>query len=543
MSRIKRAGVALLGDPERFSALVLRQPLRRYQLAPLRAILDSVLNHRGLEFLLIFPRQAGKNETVAHLLTYLLNLYQRAGGNIVYGAIGDQLGMGIDRVEARLDNVWNLGQWAKAVKPTRRILGRAAIIFISSHPMASARGQTAHHLVVIDETQDQDAAHIETVFTPMRASTNATALYIGTVRTTSDFLWQKKLELERETARDGIQRVYLVTPDQVTREVPAYNDFLDTQIRKHGRNHPIVASEYFLEPIDAAGGLFPERRRLLMRGAHSRIHSPLSPAAPTFTPLPGQGQGRAEPEYPSGELYVATVDVAGEDEAATDPVARLARPGRDYTVATIFRVLFPDSRFQVPGPGYWAVDVFVDHGSKHFEEHPGRPPLSQRLFTWLQMWHVAHIVADESGVGAGLVSWLAAAFGPNCVTGYNFSGPGKKAALGAAFLSLIETHRFKYWTDDEYITCSDGWWFWRQAEACGYELPPGGTFERDLRWEVPATHKTSTPTGIQATHDDRLLSAALVAELDRLVRAGDIALGRAASAVVPGRDPLEDMSF
>ena len=265
---------ALLADPARFSELVLGQPLREYQLAPLCAVVESVVDRRGLEFLLVFPRQAGKNETVAHLLVYLLNLYRRTGGNVVYGAIGDQLGVGIDRLEQRLENAWNAGRWSKAAGPARRMLGQAGVVFVSSHPSARVRGQTAHHLVVIDETQDQDAAHIEAVFTPMRASTNASALYIGTVRTSSDYLWQKKVELERETARDGIQRVYMVGPDEVIGEVPAYGEFLRAQVARYGREHPIVASEYFLTPIDAAGGLFPERRRRLMRGDHGRQSAP-----------------------------------------------------------------------------------------------------------------------------------------------------------------------------------------------------------------------------------------------------------------------------
>ena len=91
-------------------------------------------------------------------------------------------------------------------------------------------------------------------------------------------------------------------------------------------------------PIDAAGGLFDRRRQALMRGDHGR---------------------RREPEL--GHIYTATIDIGGQDEAATDPVAQLANPGRDYTVVTVFDVI-PDQL-----PVYRAVDVLVDHGSRHFE--------------------------------------------------------------------------------------------------------------------------------------------------------------------------------
>ncbi|MGD9316313.1 MAG: hypothetical protein PVG56_05740 [Anaerolineae bacterium] len=534
---IEWGALTILADMRYFSAVVLRVPLRSYQVEPVHAILDSILHKRGLEFLLVFPRQSGKNEAIAQLLTYLLNLYQRAGASIIYGAVGDAIGLGIERLEQRLDNSWNQAQWRVATKPRRRRLGKAEVIFLSSHPAASTRGQTASHLLIIDETQDQIASHIESVFTPMRAASNATAVYIGTVKTSSDYLWQKKLELEGEERKDGRQRVFFVLPDRVCAENPLYGEFLEGQVTKHGRNHPIVASEYFLEPIDASGGMFPPRRQALMRGDHAR----------QVGPQPGR-------------LYVATVDVAGEDEAATDPVAALARPGRDYTVGTVFEVVYPPPGVYAPGPSYRAVDVFVDHGSKHFEDVPGRPALIHRLHAWLDHWQVAHTIADASGVGQGLVAWFKDALGETRVTGFNFSGNGKKAHLGSAFLSLVETGRFKYWTD-EAAECSssptaapapgdsangigalsDAAWFWAQVRACGYEIPPDGRFDVDLRWGVPTSHKTDTPQGLRLTHDDRLLSAALVAELDRLLRTGDIVLGTAESATIPGTDPLADL--
>jgi hypothetical protein len=184
MNRVQAIGKRLLRDIAPFSRLVIRRPLR--------PILHSVFHEPGREFLLVLPRQSSKNEAVARLLGYLLNLYQPRNCQIVYGAIGDALGMGMDRLEARLDNCWNGGVWCKRLAPDRRCLGRACVPFVSTHPAASARGQTAHLLLIIDEAQSQDATHIEAVFTPMRAANNATALYIGTVKTTSNFLWLKK---------------------------------------------------------------------------------------------------------------------------------------------------------------------------------------------------------------------------------------------------------------------------------------------------------------------------------------------------------------
>jgi hypothetical protein len=525
------------GDLGHYSRRVLKLPLHPYQLEPLQAVLQSIRNNDGDEFLLVFPRQSGKNEAVAQFLVFLMNVLKSRSGNIVYGAIGDGLGRGIQRLEQRLENEVNKGQWLKGGRPLRRAIGRTPVVFVSSHPSASTRGETARHLLVIDELQDQDPTHVAAVFTPMRAAHNATALYLGTVRLTTDALWQKKSELERQSELDGRRRVFFVTPTQVTAANPRYGRFLARQEARFGRHHPIIASEYYLEPIDAAGRLFDPRRQSLMRGPHPRQLSPQS-----------------------SSLYVATLDVAGQDEAATDPLAALANPGRDYTIATLFQITYPtderrrmkdepdtsSSSFLLPPsslPHYRALDVFVDHGSKHFQDVPGRPRLAERLLAWLTHWQISHLIADESGVGQGLVAWLAAALGPHRVTPYNFAAPGRKASLGSRFLSLVETGRFHYWTGDEETPLSDGWYFWQQVAACRFDLPPGGRFEQQLRWGVPPAARLATPAGSQPIHDDRLLSAALIAELDALLRAGQLHLGTAHSTIIPPANPFQNLSF
>ena len=503
----------VLSDVDLFSRLVIGMPLYNYQLQPLRPIIDSVLAGRGAEFLLVFPRQSGKNEAVAHLLVYLLNLLQRRGGNIVYGATGDGLGRGLRRLEQRLDNRLNRSHWRKAARPARRSLGRAAVVFMSTHPAAAARGETAHWLLVIDEMQEQDATHLEAVFEPMRAANNATALYIGTVKTSHDALWRKKVVLEEAERMDAAQRVYVVYPDEITADNVNYGRFLASKVSRLGRRHPVVASEYFNEPIDADGGLFDRRRLALMKGKHARLS-------------PDQ----------AGELTaqrVATLDVGGIDEGATDPLAKLANPGRDYSVGHVFEI---DETAEDDRPRYRAIDVFVDQGSRHFESTPGRPSLAERLLAWLNAWDIAHLVVDQSGVGAGLADWMAARLGRQKVTGFTFS-PTAKAGLGGRFLSLIETGRFQYWAGEE-EPLGDGWWFFQQARHCEYSLPADGRFETALRWGVPPSARIETPAGRQAVHDDRLISAALVAVYDDVLAAGALRLGQAASAIVRPRDPI-----
>lgn len=497
---------AIFADIERFSRHVIGVPLYPYQAEPLRAVLDSVLRRRGREFLLVFPRQSGKNEAVAQLLVYLLAVFQRRGGQIVYGAVGDGLGRGMRRLEERLDTPLTRGRWHKSARPRRYTFGRASVVFISSHPGAASRGETADHLLVIDEAQDHDAAHVEAVFTPMRAARNATAVYLGTVRATNDFLWAKKGELEAAEAADGARRVFLVTPDTVTAANPDYAAFLAEQVRRHGRRHPIVAAEYFLEPIDGGGGLFPPQRAAMMLGRHERLR-----------------------EARPGELYVATIDPAGADANAGG--GPLDNPHRDFTVATVFRLVWPDDP-ETAAPAYEAVDVFTDQGSRHFRSEPGRVSLAERLLAYLRRWNPAHTLIDAAGVGQGLADWLAGRLGRGAVTVWPLGSATAKARLGSDFLSLIDTGRFRYWSGDEDEPLSDGWWFWQQAAACGYSLAGGGRFDRDLRWGVAESARIDTPNGPQPIHDDRLLSAALVAEIERRRAAGRLVLGASASQIV-----------
>ena len=154
--------------------------------------------------------------------------------------------------------------------------------------------------------------------------------------------------------------------------------------------------------------------------------------------------------------------------------------------------------------------------------------------------------------------WLNTRFPADRVTGYAFTRQSK-AKLGSNFIAVVETGRFRYWKAEDQAEAhqpsSDGWWFFRQAEACTYHLPPGGIFDQHLQWGVPSSAKISVPYGLAdalasaranapalAIHDDRLLSAALVAVYDDLYTI-HLRLGRAHSAIIPAQDPLNNLTF
>lgn len=484
----------ILADIRWFSKIVVGRELRKYQLAPAYAILDSVLYGRGLSFAVVFCRQAGKNEVSAQLEAYLLNLYQRKGGFIVKAAptYKPQLVNSKLRLEDVLDNDWNRGK-VRTREGYMTFLGKAAVVFLSADPASSVVGATANIMLECDEAQDVREDKWDVDFTPMAASTNATRVYYGTVWTSRTMLAKIARQLRKEQEADGRQRVFYVDWEQVAAEVPAYGDHVRKEIARKGRHHPLIKTQYYLEEIDSEGRMFDDRRQALMLGDHPRLSSPAAEG-----------------------VYVATLDVAGQDEEKSGDELRAARPTKDLTVATIFEVDLRTLRDPLlAAPSYNVVDVYADVGTRH-------TLLYGKLRGFFEHWGVRWIVADASGVGAGLVAFLSArqAFGSKVVP-FQFSPPKRKSDLGWDFLTVVETGRFKMFRDD---ASADWREFWQQVDECRYEVSEGE--ERRMQWGVVDAR----------VHDDRVISAALVAELDKTKWTVP---GR--SVVIVARDVLEDI--
>jgi hypothetical protein len=112
------------------------------------------------------------------------------------------------------------------------------------------------------------------------------------------------------------------------------------------------------------------------------------------------------------------LDVGGQDEAATDPLAQLDNPARDYSVCTIVEI---DLAGNDVGAIYKAVDVFIDQGSRHFQSTPGHPSLAERLLAYIHHWRADHLICDATGIGEGLSGWLAGRLGASRVTHFKFT--------------------------------------------------------------------------------------------------------------------------
>lgn len=462
----------LLEDITTFSrGLFPRYKLRSYQIGPVEAVIEAVRAGQGGSFVWVFSRQAGKDETLAQLLAYLLNLYQLQGGQIVVGApTVRQAHISKERLKSRLDNGLNRGKVRENGYILR--LGRANARFLSAAPTANTRGETASLLLVANETQDIEPEQWDAVFDPMAASTNAVTLYLGTVWTSRTLLARQMRHLRELEKQDGKQRVFLVDWRRVAEELPAYGERVRARIAQFGENHPFVRTEYELKELDGAGGLFNEQRRALMVGSHVR-------------------QVAGQP----GRTYCLLVDVAGGEEAEgeiDEAELRAANPRRDSTVVTVVEVdLTGVAVGPVALPAYRVVQRYEWVGVSPSLLHSRIVGLAR------DTWAARYVVVDATGIGAGVASFLERSL-PRKVLPFVFS-QASKSELGWSFLGIIESGRYKEYADDG---AEDTRRFWRQLEAVEYEVRPGPGHL--MRWSV---HDP-------VLHDDLVMSAALVGVLD-----------------------------
>ncbi len=479
--------------------------LRSYQEAVARAVIHSVVHGEGLSFVVIFPRQSGKNELQAQLQAYLLTLFSAQHQEMVQVSPTwrPQTENAMHRLERVLSsNLIIKDRWEKHAGHIYQV-GKARLTFLSGSPTANIVGATANLLLSIDEAQDIAIDKFDKDIAPMAASTNATRVFWGTAWTSNTLLAREERAARAQEEQDGVQRVWKLTCDHVAAEVPAYGQFVADQVSKLGRHHPMVRTQYFSEEIDSEGGLFPPERLALLYGIHP----------PQVKPEPAQ-------------VYVMTLDLAGEDENSADP-EHLANPGRDATALTIARVNL--QTLNDPGlllPSYEIVYRQSWVGVKHTD-------LYGQVLSLVATWQVKHIVCDATGVGAGFTSFLARRFGEKVIP-FTFNSR-TKSDLGWSFLALVDTGRLKTYAPDPATYDSLNQLhdlFFLQLQNTQYEIVPGP--DKKIKWSVPEGARDLSSGDL--IHDDLIISAALLSVLDQ--QSWSIS---GPAAVVKAHDPLDDM--
>ncbi|HPR35766.1 MAG TPA: hypothetical protein PKY64_08845 [Anaerolineaceae bacterium] len=493
--------------------------LRAYQQAAANAIVNSVLHNLGLSVVVMFPRQSGKNLMQAQLEVYLMALLAEEGAEMVKlsPTYQPQSLNAMRRLETALEaNFLTRGKWHKSAGNHYRF-HKSHLTFLSAAPSSNIVGATASTLLSLDEAQDIEIAKYDKQIAPMAASTNATRVFWGTAWSAQTLLARELRAAREAEARDSIRRVFQITAEEVRREVPAYGTFVDEQIARMGRSHPMVRSQFFSEEIDFAAGLFNPSRLGLMQGAQPALE----------TPMPGK-------------RYALLIDLAGEDEALRQGGANteLENPDRDLTAVTVVELDFSLLGEDLVGkPIYRVVNRQLWQGERH-------STLYARLLRLAELWQPEKIVVDASGVGAGVGSFLRDKLGERVIT-LQFTRQ-LKSRLGWGFLAVVDTGRFQ---DFSPRSAPNEWstnpllgqmaaeqdrlqaLFYRQLAGLQAEVSPGP--ERLLRWSVPEGARD--PEG-GLLHDDLVLSAAMVAVLDELSWGVS-----SQSVLIPASDPILEM--
>ena len=461
--RRARALRAALGDPAAFGR-ILDRPLRPYQLAAARAILGSVAERRGLSISVMFARQAGKNELSAQVECLLLNRHQRVvGAQLVKAAptFEPQTVNSLLRLERCLDNPLNRGRWRRERGYVVR-LGAARTLFFSAGPAANVVGATANVLLECDEAQDVDPEKWTKEFLPMGATTNVTRAYYGTPWSEDTLLARIVAENREAERKDGVRRHFAAPWWVVAEHLPEYGRYVEAERERLGASHPLFRTQYALETIAGGGRLLSAGQLAQLRGDHP-----------------------PETRRSDDATYVAGIDVAGESEVAADAALRSVQPRRDSTVVTIARV----ERRELAGiaePYLRVVALYWWTGRDHRSQLAGLLDLLQNV------WGVARVAVDGTGVGAGVASFLQAALGAEACEVVHFSA-ARKSELGYGLLAAVNAGRVKVYrgdADDEPLAE-----LWRELEECRYEVRAN----QQLGFFVPEA----------AGHDDFVVSAAL----------------------------------
>ena len=464
--------------------------LRPYQRDIHAAVLESVLNRRGLTFTVEIARQGGKNELSARLELALLILFGARPQDLVKCSptFKPQLVISRTRLKDRLDDAGFTGRWESEQGYIVR-LGNARVIFLSAENSARVVGHTAHLLLEIDEAQDVDKEKYSKEFKPMGATTNVTTVLYGTTWDDSTLLEEMKqtnLELER---KDGVRRHFRYDWQEVAKYNPDYAAYVVGERSRLGDSHPLFLSQYCLLPIRGGGGFLSAQQRAQLQGDYPRLHHPVP-----------------------GRIYVAGIDLAGEAEELERAQLRDLKPRQDATVVTIAELDLsrptlsdlsyssylsdPSTRstLSTPSidtvrkrPGIRIVEHYSWTGRRHTDLYP-------RLVDLLKnVWRCREVTVDATGVGQPVASSLRDALG-SVVTPFVFTQPSK-SQLGFNLLAAVNSGRLKMYSADGSAEYRE---FWQEMEYAKSHYRPSQTM----------TFYVDPSQG----HDDFLMSLALVVE-------------------------------
>lgn len=403
-------------------------PLRPYQLEPAHAIIDSVLHHRGLTFTVEMARQSGKNELSAQLEATLLSTIAGCTNIKAAPTFTPQVKVSM----RRLTDTLRAGRVSSHTDDGHIIIvGRSRQVFLSAEPTANVVGQTATHLLELDEAQDIDADKFDKDFRPMAAANNATTVLYGTPWSELDLLHrerQRALDLERH---DGVHRAFLVPWSTPAATLPDYRAFVLAERDRLGPTHPAFTTQYQLTPMPSKGRLLTPQLLAQLAGEYPRRTTP-----------------------PIGATIAAGLDIGGGSD--DNPTAH------DRTVLTLGAVTPPTPADPLPENHAAVLHHVAWQGLPHDQLIPS-------LIDILTTWRARSVTVDASGLGETTARLLTRRLPNATVTPLKFTRPSK-SELGYGLLAAISTGRLKTYAPDD---SDDARWYWHEAKLARADYLPG----------------------------------------------------------------------
>ncbi len=539
-----------VGSIKHFASGFVGVHLHAYQVEAADAVVKSVLARDGESFVLLFARQSGKDELIANLILYLLARLGEIGGSIVcvQPTFRPQTVTAMDRLQSRAEqrSFFSLGGFHRTNGFVYKFLS-ARVAYLSADPTASVVGATADRLLIINEAQDVRPSVYDRRFAPMAASGNATRLFSGTAWTGDTLLDREKQRALQLQEQDGLRRLFVVDGERAAASNPHYAAFLQREIEKLGRGHPLVRTQYFCENVDARSGMFTPAHRALMVGDPADLATP--PDLPISNPRseaegPRMGAQSAISNQQS-KIHAFLLDVAGQAESSMssrsttldalfEPDLNRSRDQTEKRDAVTLRIVEIDlsTLETLHAPTYRAVYLRQWTGQNHVA-------ILGQLKAFAETWHPQHIVIDATGVGEGMWAMLDKAF-PTRVIPVKFT-QAMKSELGYRFLAIINSGRFRDCCGDHPQAEAAGGitgcvpsraQIDQEYAACECEILIGPL--KTMRWGVPDGRRDADGHLI---HDDIPVTDALTSMLDQL----DWHY-RFTPYTIPAPDPLDEMS-
>jgi len=234
--------------------------LTSYQSEIARAVLDSVLNGRGLTFTVELPRGGGVRELSAQIERVLLTLHVNDGASLLRIAPADShaISASAGALDTREQLIGSLsrgalqGLWSAERRSVR--LGRSTLRYVDADELGpTLMASTADlGLVEVSDAQLVPGETFDRWIGPLAEVSGATTVLYGQPLNGETRFERTKLRNREAELRDGVQRHFRVCADQVAEELRGFKVELAEARARLGETHPEFQSAYLLRPTMVA---------------------------------------------------------------------------------------------------------------------------------------------------------------------------------------------------------------------------------------------------------------------------------------------------